>query len=95
MFCHHFIVTLLMLAVQIPNAGEGQWRRGHWLYGSSLVCFGFFGLVQQPPQIRQFVEVGLLRPTEIGWQPRWSAGSTLMGSPPLHDPFCQARIFLI
>ena len=59
------------------------------------MCSGFFGLVQQLPQIRQFVEVGLFRPTKIGWPPRWSAGGALMGSPPLHDPFCQVQIFLI
>ena len=29
MFCHRLIMTLLTLAVQIPNAGEGQQRRGH------------------------------------------------------------------
>ena len=93
MFCHHLIMMLLMLAVQVPNAGEGQWRLGH--YGHPLVGSGFFGLVQQLPQVRQFVEVGLLGPTEIGWPPQWSAGGALTGSPPLHDPFCQVRIFLI
>ena len=28
-FCHHLIMMLLTLAVQVPNAYEGQWRRGH------------------------------------------------------------------
>ena len=65
MLSHRLIVTLLTLVVQIPNTGEGQWHRGHWLYGHPLACLGFFGLVQQLPQIRQFVEVGLFRPTEI------------------------------
>ena len=95
MFCHRLIVMLLTLAVQVPNAGERQQHRGHWLYAHLFACSGFFSLVQWLPQIRQFVEVGLLGPTEIGWRPRWSAGGALTGSLPLHDPFCQVRIFLI
>ena len=87
-FGQYLVVVLLVLAVSVTYAHEGQLHQGHQLHRDMAGHPCFPRLVQQVTQVWQLVKVWPFLLSEARWLPWWCRGGTLLGGLPLHHPFC-------
>ena len=81
----------LVLAIQVSNTHEGQLHRGYRLHWDLGGCPGSSCLIYSLTQVRQLVTEQSLFPGKVRLMPQRYGGGILLGSLPLHDPFCPVR----